>query len=126
AAGATTGAAATAAASATTTAAAGGAGAGHPLGGEVGLEPLPRLLGPALLLLGDQLAELGLGLGAALGVLGGALVGLLLLLGDQLGERLDLGALGLERRPLLGELADQLVEVVGGARADAQGDAAVL
>ena len=49
-----------------------------------------------------------------------------LLVGDLDGERLGLVALGLEVVALRLEVADQLVEVVGGAGADVEGDPAVL
>ena len=88
----------------------------------LGLDPLPRLAGPALLLLADQLAELGLGFG--LGVL--QLLGLglrrLLGVGDLLGLVGRRLTLLLERLLLLGQLGDGLLEIVGVGGAVVQGD----
>ena len=93
-------------------------------GGRLGLalHPLVGLAGPALLLLLDQLAELGLGLGAGLDVLGllllGGLLGLVDLLG--LGGRLRCGCPRACARSAV-EVGDGLVELVGRRRAGARG-----
>ena len=88
----------------------------------LGLHPLPGLAGPALLLLADQLAELGLGLGLGLLQLLGLLLRRLLGVGDLLGLVGRRLALVLERLLLLGQLGDGLLEIVGVGGAAVQRD----
>ncbi len=78
------------------------------------LHPLVGLTRPAFLFFLDQIAELGLGVGAGLLVLGMLLVRRLLGRGDLLGQLRRRVALVLERRLLGGEVSDGLIELVGG------------
>ena len=90
-------------------------------GRRFGLHPLPRLAGPALLLLADQLAELCLGVGLGLLQLLGLVLGRLLGVGDLFGLVGGRLTLLLERLLLLGQLGDRLLEVVGVGRAACSG-----
>ncbi len=87
-----------------------------------GLHPLEGLAGPALLLLADQLAELGFGVGLGLLQLFGLRLGRLLGVGDLLGLVGGRLALLLERLLLLGQLGDGLLEIVGVGGAAVEGD----
>ena len=88
-----------------------------------GLDPLPRLARPTLLLFANQLAELCLGVGLGLLQFLGLGLGRLLSVGDLVGLVGSRPPLLLERLLLLGELTDRLLEIVGVGRARVQGDA---
>ena len=81
-----------------------------------------RFLGATLLLLGDQLAELGLGVGASLGVLSGEAIGLGLRIGERGGELVGLLALAGEGVLLVVDLRHEGIEFVGGHVAGTQRD----
>ena len=70
----------------------------------------------------DQFAELGLGVGAGLGVLVGQLLGLGLGVGERRGELLGLLALAVERLALVFDVGHQRIEFVGGHVTGAQRD----
>ena len=82
-----------------------------------------RLLGATLFLLGDQLAERRLGVGAGLGVLLGESLGLGLRVGERGGELVGLFALARQLILVVVELGHERVEFVGRDVAGTQCDA---